>query len=342
MLAEVPMTMAKALTLAAAHAQPIVEARSLGSTAIAHGAISDIAVANGSMIVTTNSGDGRVALLDADSLAVQGMVAVTGEPYAAAVAGERAFVATAAATHDAVSAVDTRATTFLASLPVGLSQLCVAAEHDGRHLFVGGSGSVGAELAIVDVESGRSKSVHVSGGSVDAVRVAPNGRVVYVATSDTDAGHIVFVDPAQARILAKVPTVAPIRDLELSSDGSVAYILGCHTEYGGVVETVDTTTRQVLATAWIGGFPTQFAIEADRMYIVDVDHVAVWCMVTNDVTDTITVAAQPSCAAVRDGRLYVADYSGVVTAFAVPSRSFDDVIDVETLALPQARELAPV
>jgi DNA-binding beta-propeller fold protein YncE len=78
------------------------------------------------------------------------------------------------------------------------------------------------------------------------------------------------------------------------------------------------------------------------MYIVDVDRVAVMCTITNEIIDAIAVGTQPSCVAVspRGGRVYVADYTGAVTAFAVASQSsFGDVIDVEPIAM--LRELEP-
>jgi DNA-binding beta-propeller fold protein YncE len=107
---------------------------------------------------------------------------------------------------------------------------------------------------------------------------------------------------------------------------------------------MDTASTRVLAITWIGGHPTQFALGVDdtRMYIVDVDRVAVMCMITGEIVDAIAVGTQPSCVAVSPGfgRLYVADYSGAITAYAVASQSsLPDVIDVETIAT--VRELEP-
>lgn len=337
------MTMAQALTLTAADVQPIAEARRLDAIAVRRGPIGDIAVAaDGSTILTTNSGDGSVSVVRADSLTLDGVVDVPGDPYAVALAGDRAFVAAASATYDAVSALDVSAMDFLADLPMDLSHLSIAASRDARRLFVGGTGRDSAELAIVDVESGQTNRVLLDADTVDTVRVAPNGRLVYVAASDADRGGLFVVDAANARVVGAVGTASPIRDLELSRDGSLAYALGCDAEYGGLVETIDTTANRVLATSWIGGFPTQFTLGADgtRMYIVDVDHVAVWCTMTGDIVDTITVGALPSCVAVSHDTLYVADYAGSVTAFEVALPSLDDVIDVETLAMT-TRELAP-
>jgi YVTN family beta-propeller protein len=339
------MTMANALMLSAADVQPVREARLLGSMTVRRGPIADIAV-DGTTIVATNSGDESVSVLNAHTLRVEAHVPVAGDPFAVTTVGNRAFVAASSATYDSVSAIDTRATAYLASLPLDLHAVSVAAGHDGRRLFVSGTGPATADLAIIDVESGRVDTVAVADPEsiVGAVRVASNGRAIFVATSDAQRGKLTVIDPAKARIVSVVPTVSPIQDFVLSDEGSVVYVLGRDPAHGGVVDTIDTARGRVLASAWIGGHPTQFALGVDgsRMYIVDVDRVAVLCMITNEIVDGIEVGAHPSCVATSpDGaRLYVADYAGGITAFAVPSpSSFGDVIDAETIAM--ARELEP-
>ena len=336
-----------ALMLTAADVRPVAEARLLGSIAVGRGPIADIAVdPDGATIVATNSGDDSVSVLNARTLGVETVAPVAGEPFAVATARGRAFVAASAATYDSVSAIETEANAFLASLPLDLDVVGIAASQDGRRLFVSGTGPETADLAIVDVESGRVRTVAVADADsiVGGVRVASNGRFVYVATSDTHRGKLTMIHAAKARIVGVVPTVSPIQDFVLSGDGSVAYVLGRDVQYGGFVETMDTASTRVLATTWIGGHPTQFALGVDdtRMYIVDVDRVAVMCTITGEIVDAIAVGTQPSCVAVSPGfgRLYVADYSGAVTAYAVASQSsLPDVIDVETIAT--VRELEP-
>jgi YVTN family beta-propeller protein len=328
------------------HVQPAAEARLLGSIAVHRGPIADIAV-DGSKIVATNSGDESVAVLNARTLEVEADVPVAGEPFAVTTVGDRAFVAASAATYDSVSAIDTRAEAYLASLPLDLHVVSIAAGHDGRRLFVSGTGPDTADLAIIDVESGRVDTVAVADPDsiVGAVRVASNGRVVYVATSDAQSGKLTVVDVASARIVGVVPTVSPIQDFALSDDGTVVYVLGRDPQYGGVVDTIDAARKRVLASAWIGGHPTQFALGVDgsRLYIVDVDRVAVLCTITNEIVDDIEVGAHASCVATSpDGaQLVVADYSGAVTAFALPSQSsFGDVTDAATCAMVEELEPA--
>src|SRR5262249_29086816 len=354
MPAEVPINMANVLMPSAAleegQVQPVAEARLLGSIAVHRGPIADIAV-DGSKIVATNSGDESVAVLNARTLQVEADVRVAGEPFAVTTVGDRAFVAASAATYDSVSAIDTRAEAYLASLPLDLHVVSIAAGHDGRRLFVSGTGPDTADLAIIDVESGRVDTVAVADAEsiVGAVRVASNGRggygaVVYVATSDSQRGKLTVIDAANDRIVGVVPTVSPIQDFALSDDGTVVYVLGRDPVYGGVVYTIDAARKRVLANAWIGGHPTQFAlgIDGSRLYIVDVDRVAGLCTITNEIVDDIDVGAHPSCVATSpDGaQLVVADYSGALTTFAIPSQSsFGDVTDPPIPA--RGQELEP-
>jgi YVTN family beta-propeller protein len=341
------MTMVNALMLPVADVAPITEALLLGSIAVGRGPIADIAVdPNGATIIATNSGDHSVSVCNAYTLSVQACAPVAGEPFAVAAARGRAFVAASEPTFDSVSAIETRADVFLASLPLDLDVVGIAASDDGGHLFVSGIGPETADLAIIDVESGRLQTVAVADADsiVGAVRVASNGRFVYVATSDTYRGKLTVIDAERKRIAGVVPTISPIQDFVLSGDGTVAYVLGRDHQHGGFVETIDTTTTRVLATRWIGGHPTQFALGVDetRMYIIDVDRVAVMCTITSEIVDAIAVGTQPSCVAVSPGggRVYVADYTGAVTAFAVASQSsFGDAIDVEPIAM--LRELEP-
>lgn len=341
--------MANSLMLAAAGVQRVAEVRVLGAIDVGRGPIGDIAVdADGATIVATNPADASVSILDPDLMSVDAVVPVGGEPFAVAAAGGRAFVGASAPTHDLLAAIDTRAKGFLAGLPVDLDVVRVAAHYDGGRLFVGGTIDDAVQLAGIDVESGRVDTVALTGAesTVDAVRVSPNGRLVYVATSDSSGGTLAVVDAATARIVASVPTVSPIRDVVVRGDGRVAYVLGHDPQYGGFVEMIDMTAKRAFDIAWIGGHPIQFALAADgtRMYVVYRDAVAVLCLITNEIVDTLAVGAQPSCVATSpDGaRLYVSDYSGRVTVFAVAARpSFDDVLDVETVALSEMRELAP-
>jgi DNA-binding beta-propeller fold protein YncE len=338
------MTMAKALTVTAADVRPVAEARLLGSIDVGRGPIVDIA-ASGATIVAANSCDSSVTVVNAHSMTPEAVIPVAGEPSAVALAGNRVFAAAAAPTYDSVAAIDAGAQAFLAALPLELQIAGVVARRDGRTLFVAGDADGAPALAIVDVASGRVDTIDIpagAGGVVNAVRISPNGRLVVVAISDMESGSLVVIDPAKRRVMTSVLATSSIRDVVLR--GNVAHVLGCDREYGGIVETIDMKSRRSLSTAWIGGTPTQFALSADGayMYVVYHDAIAVLSMITNEITGTIEVDAQPSCITVNPNgsRLFIADYAGSITAYALtPGPTINRYFDVEAVAVAGAREL---
>ena len=108
------------------------------------------------------------------------------------------------------------------------------------------------------------------------------------------------------------------------------------------------STNRITDTIELGiGAPTQMTLDADktRAYVVDYDHVAVLCTLTNEVVATVSVSARPSCVTLNfdGGRLYVADYAGDVSAFAVSStlpQLYSQLIaPTDPIALPAPREL---
>src|SRR5438067_2280286 len=129
------MTISNTAMLTAADVQSRAEARMIGSITVRRGPIGDIAInPNGTRIVATNHGDSSVSVLDARSLTLRSTVPVDGDPFAVAMAGDRAFVGASLPTYDAASAIDTRTNAFLASLPLDHDVVDVAASHDGRQL----------------------------------------------------------------------------------------------------------------------------------------------------------------------------------------------------------------
>lgn len=298
----------------------------VGRVAVPHGPIGDIAVdADGKTIVVTNYGANSVSVINPDTLAVEETVAVVGEPFAAAVADDRAFVTTASASYDSVTVIDTNTKTVLAAYPLAFSVTAVTASPDGKRVYAGRTGRDRVDLAVIDITAERVGSIDVANGpgiNIDAVRVDAEGRRLYIATSDVRGSELVVVNAETARTEATVWIGSPIRDMALGADGT-AYVLSSDRARGGVVDMVDPATNKITDSVEIGGAPTQLALSPDgtRAYIVDCDDVVVMCTLTSKVLDRITVGAQPSCLAVGPGddRLYIADYSGGVTVFSIMS-----------------------
>ena len=130
------------------------------------------------------------------------------------------------------------------------------------------------------------------------------------------------------RIADTIELGLPIRDVALSSDGATAYVASCGPEVGAVLDVIDTRTNKITGTRKIGelvGTLTRLTLSGDgrRAYLVSDDSITVLCTRTHDVIGDIAVAKHPSCVVESpDGRcLYIADYSGVVTAAPIARRA---------------------
>ena len=287
----------------------------LGTIAVQRGAIADLAVTtDGATLVATHCGDGSVSVIDADAMTVDAAVGVPGEPFLVTAADRRAYVTTSAQSYDSIAVIDTETERVIATHSVAGTVTDVALSPDGTRVFVGQAGRDRIGLAVINT-FGRINSIDIADGvgrTVDAVRVSPNGRLVYVATSDADSGKLLVVDSVEGRVVREVPVASPIRDVTLSRDGALAYVASFDTHWGGSIDVIDTAINEITAKVGIGGAPMQMALSpgGSRVYIADYEHVAVLCTETNSVIDTLTVTAEPSCVAVSpDGsRLYIADH----------------------------------
>jgi YVTN family beta-propeller protein len=325
----------------------------LGSIDVERGPIADLAVtADGTTLVATHYGDGCITIVDAYAMTVDADIDTAAvEPHLVAAAARRAYVTISGHQYDSVAVVDTVNKQIIANHPVDGVATSVAVSPDGARIF---AGLAGERLGLAVVNTfGRTNTIDLGDGTgrtIDAVRVSPNGRFVYVATSWADAGTVLVVDSAKGRTIREVPIASPIRDVVLSSDGALAYVASFDSHWGGSVDVIDTAINEITAKVGVGGAPMQMALSADgtRLYLADYENVAVLCTETNAVIDRMTVTDAPSCVAISpDGtRLYVADHAGAITAVSValdPSEaSTEQLINVHVSAAPRLRAPEPV
>lgn len=320
----------------------------VGAVAVGRGPIGDIAV--GTAAVVTNPADDTVSLFHPDALAVDGVIAVPGEPFAVAVSDDRAYVSTSSSTYDAVSVIDTNTKTVIATYSLAFSVTALAVSPDGKRVYVGRTGDGYVDVAVIDTTAERVGTIDIATGAgigVDALEVDPTGKRLYVATTDARGSALLVVDTETARLERSVTIGSPIRDIAFA-DGT-AYVLTSDRDRGGVVHVIDLSTNQITDTVELGiGAPTQMVLSPDktRAYIVDYDHVAVLCTLSLEVVNSVTVSARPSGVAVSSdgGRLYVADYAGGVTAFTVASTMpllYSQFMATDPIAVPELRELEP-
>ncbi len=324
----------------------------LGAFDTERGAVADLAFsADGTRLIATHYGDRNVSVIDAYAMTIEADIEIPVEPHLVTAAQRRAYVTISGHHYDSVAVIDTESERVIANHRVPGVATDVAVSPDGTRIFVGRVDEASVGLAVINT-FGRVHTLDLAdsaGRTVDAVRVSPNGRLVYVATSDADSGTLFIVDGAEGRVLREVSIASPIRDIAVSRDGALAYVASFHPHWGGSVDILDTAINEITAKVGIGGAPMQMALSnsGTRLYIADYEHVAVLSTETNAVVDILTVTAEPSCVAVSPDsrRLYIADHTGAITVVSVASDPSDAVterlINVNVSAAPQLRRLEP-
>jgi DNA-binding beta-propeller fold protein YncE len=281
-------------------------------------------------------------------MAVRGAIP-TGQPFAVAAAGGRAYAAVSSASDDAITVIDTRSGRTVAAYPMDGTVTTLVVGPAGKRLFAGRTGQHGCDVAVVDLVAQRIASIGIStapDATIDALRVDAAGRRLFVATSDSSSSRVIVIDVESGHVRRSIELGAPIRGLELGFD-STAYALTSDIDSRGVLNVLDLVGGRVYATVSVGSAPTQLALSPDgaRAYVVDYDTVHVVCTETRSVLGRIDGAARPSCVATRAERLYVADYAGTVSSYAVPAREpmlYSQFVAANAVAAPQVRELQGV
>ena len=318
----------------------------LHSATIGRGPISDLAVDAGSLVVT-NFGDNTLAVLDTESLAVRGGVA-TGQPFAVALSDARAYVAVSSASDDAITVIDTDNGKIVAAYPMAGNVTAVVISADGKRVYAARAGRDGVDVAVIDVVTQSVATIDVAqtaDATIDALRVDAAGRRLFIAITDSVSSRIDVVDIESGRARRSIALGAPIRGLELGFD-STAFALTSDINDRGVLHVLDLVANRVYATISVGAAPMQLALSPDgtRAFVVDYDRVHVVCTETRAVIGSVSVGARPSCIAVSPERLYVADYAGCVTSYAVTAAApmlYSQFVAANSFVAPQVRELQP-
>jgi len=317
-------------------------------TAVGHGPIGDIAVGAAGVVVT-NFGADSVSILDPAGLAHADVVHLAGEPNAVVVTEDRAYVATASASHDDVSVIDLDTRTVVATFPVAFGVTALTAGPDGKRIYAGRTADDRVDITVIDVVAERVGTIDIGYGPaacIDALRVDPDGKRLFAAVTDSVGSRLVVVDAETSRVQRVIGVGSPIRDIACA--GGAVYVLTSDRAVGGAVHVVDLSTGKVTDTVELGGAPTQLVMSPDqaRAYIVDYDRVAVLCTLSLEVLDSLSVDARPSCVAsgVDGSQLYVADYSGAVNVFAVESTMevlYSQFLATDPIAVGTPRFLQP-
>jgi YVTN family beta-propeller protein len=300
--------------------------------AVQEGAVSGIAVSpDGTRLMVTHYGDDSVSLIDTRDGEVAHTIVDIDEPFAVAVSdtGGRAYVSTVSAAYDSILTFDMNDNRVVAAHPVAHSVTDLTVSPDGRHVYASRTAANGADIAILDTETGKEDSIGIAaraGTTAQCARVSPDCRRLYVAANGPFTAELVVVDTQSNRVANTIEIGSPIRDIALSADGATAYVGSCGSDFGAALDVVNTGSNTVANTYKIGeiaGRVTQLALSRDglRAYLVGDSSVTVWSTSTHDVIGSIVTGAQPSCVteSPEGNRLYVADYGGAITVLTIAS-----------------------
>jgi DNA-binding beta-propeller fold protein YncE len=282
--------------------------------------IGDIAVdPTSGRLVTTHPRDCTVSILDAADPAVAAAVPLNGDPLDVVVRGGRAYVATTSASYDAVSVLDLDTEIISSVHPLAFSVRGIAVSPDGARLFVARTGRLGSDVAVVHLASGEITSIPVAAlgaPSIDVIRIGTSGEL-YAGLSSYGDGEFVVIDSARRHVVTTLRVGAPVRDIALSPDGTVCYVLAHHPQGAAAVVCVDLLRREIGAVVDVSESATQVVMspDGDEIYVVCRDGISVICASDRRVFERIAIDARPSCVATSSatGQLYVADHAGNVT-----------------------------
>jgi DNA-binding beta-propeller fold protein YncE len=253
----------------------------------------------GTTLVVTHPRDSAVSILDVEDPAAVSLIGLDGDPVAVAAAGGRAFVATTSASYDAVHVLEPETTALVSAHPLAFSITSMAASADGTRVFVARTGRLGNDVAVVDIATQAVTPVAIATSDVaiiDVVRAGASG-MLYLGISSPRDGELAVVDGAEGRLVAAVTVGAPIRDVALSPDGAVAYVLAQHPRGAAAVIRIDTANNAIRAVVKVSEFATQLTVSSDgaNIYVVEPNGVTVICAATDEIFDHITVGGWPSC-----------------------------------------------
>ncbi|MCA2276581.1 YncE family protein [Mycobacterium intracellulare] len=308
-----------------------------------HGPISDMDLSgDGRRLLVTNYARDAVTVIDAHTLRVSSTLAGLCEPSAVAMSSadaNYAYVSTATAAYDAIEVIDVVTNWRIATHRVAHSVSDLTVSADGKHLYASRNAVRGADVTVLDTTTGELEVIELAtapGTTTACVRASADGRRLYVGVNGPNGGSLAVVETrtrsdggrvgGRSRVVGTIELGLPVRDVALSSDGATAYVASCGPVVGSVLDVIDTRANKLVKTHKINEITGPLARmtlsrDGERAYLVSDDRVTVLGTRALDVLGEVTVTKNPSCVLESpDGsHLYVADYSGVLTAARIDS-----------------------
>ena len=253
------------------------------------------------------------------------------------------------ASYDAIAVIDTVSGEVLKEYPLSFNVTAVASSVDGKRIYAGRAGDDGVDVAVIDVAAERVGTIYIAKGAdatIDALRLDASGRRLYVAVSDARSSRLMTVDVETARVRSAFgDRCADPRPRTRHGQHRLRADIGHRRGRRALLRRPRRQRRRPRCSR-VASTPTQLAVSDDgaRAYVVDYDHVAVIDTDGRAVVAEVSVGARPSAITLHGGRLYVADYDGGVTTYAVASPKpmlYSPFVCAPALVVSALRELQP-
>lgn len=285
------------------------------------GAVTDLAVSrDGRHLVAAHYGQDAVSIIDIATLDLIATVPGIAEPSAVTTT-DRAFVRSASLCEDSVVAVDLVSGAPLAAREIGIGAQGLAVGPAGDRLYVARVTDDGADIAVIDIESGAISTIPVTraaGVSIDTVRINRAGTRLYAALTTPAGGALLMIDVRTGQVQT-IPVGESIGDIAVDQNDRRIFTTGWDPEFGGVLRIVDTSSARLVHTIAVGGLPIGLLVTGGAVYVGDGEDVVVIDASTAREVHRTAIGRPVSCLAVsQDGtHLYVGDYDGSVAAMPV-------------------------
>jgi YVTN family beta-propeller protein len=140
-----------------------------------------------------NEGSGTISIIDTQTDAVTGEIAIGGKPRGIAISpdGKRLYVSEQKGEH--VDVIDTATKKFIKKIPVGDSPEAVYVNQDGTLIAV--ANEEANTVSLIDTKALRIKStIKLSGKNPEHAVFSPDGKLIFASAEEADKVDVVSVE----------------------------------------------------------------------------------------------------------------------------------------------------
>jgi YVTN family beta-propeller protein len=276
-VAEQPLVIRPAASIAAVHAFLAGEAGELRIVDVAAGAVTDVVDTGAAVTGLAVTPDGRTVFV------VNGW-------------------------SGSVAVVDVASAKVVRRIRVKAELDSAVVRPDGRRLYLTGTANGQGIVLGFDLSNDSLAAVIQVGSTPTGIAVSPDGSRLYVANNQ--AASVTVIDTRDASVVRTVPVDVLPQYVAVSPDGSTTYV--SHTSRlantNGSVTVIDNRTDKVVAHIPVGVGACELAVGGDRLYVANLQDgtVSVVDTVTRRLVSTLVLPTRGIAFSPRDHSVYLA------------------------------------